>query len=189
MTSANHITFLVLHERDWLASALRYLHKAIWFACVGLEKFKSFQLLPWAMRDGPTIQFGNAWRHSIQSKREALMSASRVTGKIFAWQGQLPLDLPPLCAPATLPVTAECACLATRHRYWTGGATLGCCALHYGFKERIKHKIMPQISVELHGLFVYVYQLECKQWEMLWQASVLRAPYGFKENNSLPKVR
>ncbi len=62
-------------------------------------------------------------------------------GKIFAWQGQLPLDPPPLCAPArgschstchrqmrlplylpppnapaTVPATAMCACHSTCHR-------------------------------------------------------------------------
>ncbi len=44
VTTANHITFLVLHERDWLASALRYLHKAIWLAdaCIGAWKVFNF---------------------------------------------------------------------------------------------------------------------------------------------------
>ncbi len=43
----------------------------------------------------------------------ALLSSK---GKIFAWQGQLPLDLPPPNAPATGPATAMCACHSTCHR-------------------------------------------------------------------------
>ncbi len=45
VTTANHITFLVLHERDWLASALGYLHKAIWLAdaCVGAWKVEKLR--------------------------------------------------------------------------------------------------------------------------------------------------
>ncbi len=85
VTTANHITFLVLHEWDWLASALGYLHKAIWLAdaCI----IESFQLLPRAtpvkQRDGSTIPFGNAWRHSSQSKREVLMSTPRVNAVLL----------------------------------------------------------------------------------------------------------
>ncbi len=45
VTTANHITFLVLHEQDWLASALGYLHKAIWLAdaCVGAWKVEKLR--------------------------------------------------------------------------------------------------------------------------------------------------
>ncbi len=44
-SSQSH-TFLVLHERDWLVSALGYLHKGTWLAddCVGawnIEKFST----------------------------------------------------------------------------------------------------------------------------------------------------
>ncbi len=53
---------------------------------LALEKLKSFRLLPRAApvkrRDGPTIQFGNAWRHSIQSQREALTPTPRVNGAL-----------------------------------------------------------------------------------------------------------
>ncbi len=35
-------TFLVLHERDWLASALGYLHKAIWLADASVGAWKVF---------------------------------------------------------------------------------------------------------------------------------------------------
>ncbi len=44
VTTANHIAFLVLHEWDWLAPALGYLHKAIWLtdACVGAWKVEKF---------------------------------------------------------------------------------------------------------------------------------------------------
>ncbi len=44
VTTANHITFLVVHEWDWLASALGYLHKAIWLADVCVVE--NVQLLP-----------------------------------------------------------------------------------------------------------------------------------------------
>ncbi len=42
VTTANHINFLGLHERDWRASMLGYLHKVIWLAeaCVGTWKVK-----------------------------------------------------------------------------------------------------------------------------------------------------
>ncbi len=69
-------TSLVLHERDWVFA---------WGDLMGWRlrwRLKSFQLLPRAApvkrRDGPTIQFGNAWRHSIQSQREALTPTPRV---------------------------------------------------------------------------------------------------------------
>ncbi len=81
-------TFLVLHEWDWLASALGYLHKAIWLAdaSVGTWKVEKFSTSAVSSaseatrRDGPTIQFGNAWRHSIQSQREVLTPTPRVKG-------------------------------------------------------------------------------------------------------------
>ncbi len=75
-------TSLVLHERDWVFA---------WGDVIGWRlrwrlKLKSFQLLPRAApvkrRDRPTIQFGNAWRHSIQSQREALMPTPRVNGAL-----------------------------------------------------------------------------------------------------------
>ncbi len=73
VTRANHITFLVLHEWNWLASELGYLHKA---NALPFEKLKNVLLLPRAMpvkrHDEPTIQFGKAWCHSIQSKQGAL---------------------------------------------------------------------------------------------------------------------
>ncbi len=81
---------LVLHEWDWLASALGYLHKSSdWLtSALALEKLKSFQLLPRATpvkrRDRPTIQFSNAWRHSIQSQWEALMPTPRFRPLRFA---------------------------------------------------------------------------------------------------------
>ncbi len=73
-------TSLVLHERDWVFA---------WGDLIGWRlrwRLKSFQLLPRAApvkrRDGPTIQFGNAWRHSIQSQREALMPTPHVNGAL-----------------------------------------------------------------------------------------------------------
>ncbi len=66
VTTTNHILL-------WCCmNGIGYLHEAIWWLTppLALEKLKSFQLLPRAApvkrHDGPTIQFGNAWRHSIQ---------------------------------------------------------------------------------------------------------------------------
>ncbi len=77
VTTTNHISGVAwtglgicMRRSDWLTPPL------------ALEKLKSFQLLPRAApekrHDGPTIQFGNAWRHSIQSQREALTPTPRV---------------------------------------------------------------------------------------------------------------
>ncbi len=76
-------TSLVLHERDWVIC----MRCSDWLMSpLALEKLKSFRLLPRAApvkrRDGPTIQFGNAWRHSIQSQREALTPTPRVNGAL-----------------------------------------------------------------------------------------------------------
>ncbi len=82
VTTTNHILLwccmnglgICMRRSDWLTPLL------------ALEKLKSFQLLPRAApvkrRDGPTIQFGNAWRHSIQSQREALTPTPRVNGAL-----------------------------------------------------------------------------------------------------------
>ncbi len=40
VTTANHITFLVLHERDWSGSVLGYLHKTIWLADACIDTWK-----------------------------------------------------------------------------------------------------------------------------------------------------
>ncbi len=65
---------ICMRRSDWLTPPL------------ALEKLKSFQLLlraaPVKRRDRPTIQFGNAWRHSIQSQREALTPTPRVNGAL-----------------------------------------------------------------------------------------------------------
>ncbi len=73
-------TSLVLHERDWVFA---------WGDLIGWRlrwRLKSFQLLPRAApvkrRDGPSIQFGKAWRHAIQSQREALTPTPRVNGAL-----------------------------------------------------------------------------------------------------------
>ncbi len=82
VTTTNHILLwccmngigICMRRSDWLTPPL------------ALEKLKSFQLLPRAApvkrRNGPTIQFGNAWRHSIQSPREALTPTPRVNGPL-----------------------------------------------------------------------------------------------------------
>ncbi len=82
VTTTNHILLwccmnglgICMRRSDWLTPPL------------ALEKLKSFQLLPRAapvkQRDGPTIQFANAWRHSIQSQREALTPTPCVNGAL-----------------------------------------------------------------------------------------------------------
>ncbi len=55
-------TFLVLHERDWLASALGYLHKAIWLtdASVGAWKVFNFCREQRQWSDATDPQFSSA---------------------------------------------------------------------------------------------------------------------------------
>ncbi len=81
VTTTNHITFPVLHKRNWLVSVLGYLQiwlaylKAIWLAdaCVETWKVEFFLLLPQATP--VTQQTHNSvlqcMMSPIQSKREA----------------------------------------------------------------------------------------------------------------------
>ncbi len=66
VTTANQITFLVLHEWDWLASVLGYWHKVIWLAdaCVTLEKFST----------SATSNGSEATRRAHNSVRQCLTS-------------------------------------------------------------------------------------------------------------------
>ncbi len=78
VTTANLI--LIFWSSTGLASVMRYgicIRWSDWLThALALEKLKRFQLLlratPVTRRNGPTIQFCNAWRHSVQSKRVPL---------------------------------------------------------------------------------------------------------------------
>ncbi len=56
------VTFLVLHERNWLASVLGYLHKVIWLAdaCVGTYSWKDFNSWHEQWSDATDLQFSSA---------------------------------------------------------------------------------------------------------------------------------
>ncbi len=77
--TANHITFLVLHERNWLASVLRYLLKAFWLADACVGSWKVFLTSATSNASGVTQQIHNSVRQCmtspIETKWEALMPA------------------------------------------------------------------------------------------------------------------
>ncbi len=84
VTTTNHILL-------WCCmNGIGYLHEAIWFADASVGAWKVEKLSTSAAssaseatrRDGPTIQFGKAWRDSIQSQREALTPTPRVNGAL-----------------------------------------------------------------------------------------------------------
>ncbi len=70
VTTANHITFLVLHERDWLVSALGYLHKVIWLAdaCIVAWKVEMFSTSAASNASEATRQTHNSVQQCLTSR-------------------------------------------------------------------------------------------------------------------------
>ncbi len=126
-------TSLVLHERDWVFA---------WGDLIGWRlrwRLKSFQLLPRAApvkrRDGPSIQFGKAWRHAIQSQREALTPTPRVNGAL-------------VCASAGKPGSAG----AGRRRKWS------LARIRHSLPERTHTRHTPDACAHSDHLDMVVYK-------------------------------
>ncbi len=126
-----------------------YLQDSAAFPLLSLGQYLIF--LSWLWKMSPLYVIHAASRIAIVTQiivlrenwiMQYVFSPFCSKGKIFAWQGQLPLDLPPLCAPAsgschstchrqmhlppdmprlcapaTLPATTKCACHGTCHGY------------------------------------------------------------------------